>query len=278
MTLARAIFRTFLILQLCLWCHIAVAITGDSNPAELPPEDFSANAYIDSRGCLYIRVMFDDALHWVPQVAKNRVSVCGLSPTFGNPVAEALGLDPAMPVPAPTLQDVAVSKKKTAVIPKSQTAAAPQVTLPTTEKPEIAKKPEIAEKPGTTEKLAIAQTPEITRKPEVKAEAGSRNMPLGYATAWQDQPIQPCGTNCSRNAIMGTLKFVQVATFAVKANADQTAAKLKALGLPVVIKRSKIKGRIYCVVLTGPFEKKLSLMAALKTTRKAGFKDAFPRR
>lgn len=216
--------------------------------------------------------MFDDALHWVPQVAKNRVSVCGLSPTFGNPVAEALGLDPAMPVPAPTLQDVAVLKKKTAVIPKSQTAAAPQVTLPTTGKPEIAKKP------GTTKKLSIAQTPEITRKPEVKAEAGSRNMPLGYATAWQDQPIQPCGTNCSRNAIMGTLKFVQVATFAVKANADQTAAKLKALGLPVVIKRSKIKGRIYCVVLTGPFEKKLSLMAALKTTRKAGFKDAFPRR
>ena len=35
MTLARAILRTFLILQLCLWCHIAVAITGDSNPADL---------------------------------------------------------------------------------------------------------------------------------------------------------------------------------------------------------------------------------------------------
>ena len=286
MTFARVIFRTFVILYLSLWCHIAVAITGDSNPAELPPEDFSANAYIDSRGCLYIRVMFDDALHWVPQVAKNRVSVCGLSPTFGNPVAEALGLDPAMPVPAPTLQDVAVSKKKTAVIPKSQTAAAPQVTLPTTEKPEIAKKPEIAEKPGTTEKLAIAQTPEITRKSEArqkpalapKAAVKSQNMPLGYATAWQDQAIEPCGTKCVSGASAAALRFVQVATFAVKANAERTAAKLKALGLPVVIKRSKIKGRIYCVVLAGPFEKKPGLMTALKTTRKAGFKDAFTRR
>ena len=169
MTFVRVIFRTFVILYLSLWCHIAVAITGDSNPAELPPEDFSANAYIDSRGCLYIRVMFDDALHWVPQVAKNRVSVCGLSPTFGNPVAEALGLDPAMPVPAPTLQDVAVSKKKTAVIPKSQTAAAPQVTLPTTGKPEIAKNSEIAEKPGTTEKPGTPKScrlPKPQRSPE----------------------------------------------------------------------------------------------------------------
>ena len=284
MTLARAIFRTFLILQLCLWCHIAVAITGDSNPAELPPEDFSANTYVDSRGCLYIRVVFDDVLHWAPRVAKTRVPVCGLPLTFGKPAAESLGLDPVMPVPAPTLQDVAVSKKKTGVTPISETAAVSQVAPPTTGKPATTKKAETTEKPETTEKSestktpAIAQTPEITRKPEVKAEAGSRNMPLGYATAWQDQPIQPCGTNCSRNAIMGTLKFVQVATFAVKANADQTAAKLKALGLPVVIKRIKIKGRIYCVVLTGPFEKKLSLMAALKTTRKAGFKDAFPRR
>jgi len=263
-----------------------VAITGDSNPAELPPEDFSANAYIDSRGCLYIRVMFDDALHWVPQVAKNRVSVCGLSPTFGNPVAEALGLDPAMPVPAPTLQDVAVSKKKTAVIPKSQTAAAPQVTLPTTGKPEIAKNSEIAEKPGTTKKLSIAQTPEITRKSEArqktalapKAAVKSQNMPLGYATAWQDQAIEPCGTKCVSGATAAALRFVQVATFAVKANAERTAAKLKALGLPVVIKRSKIRGRMYCVVLAGPFEKKPGLMTALKTTRKAGFKDAFTRR
>ena len=152
--------------------------------------------------------MFDAALHWVPQVAKNRVSVCGLSPTFGNPVAEALGLEPAMPVPAPTLQDVAVSKKKTAVIPKSQTAAAPQVTLPTTEKPDISKKPEIAETPGTTENLAIAQTPEITRKSEArqkpalapKAAVKSQNMPLGYATAWQDQAIEPCGTKCVSGA------------------------------------------------------------------------------
>ena len=280
MTFVRVIFRTFVILYLSLWCHIAVAITGDSNPAELPPEDFSANAYIDSRGCLYIRVMFDDALHWVPQVAKNRVSVCGLSPTFGNPVAEALGLDPAMPVPAPTLQDVAVLKKKTAVIPKSQTAAAPQVTLPTTGKPEIAKKP------GTTKKLSIAQTPEITRKSEArqkpalapKAAVKSQNMPLGYATAWQDQAIEPCGTKCVSGATAAALRFVQVATFAVKANAERTAAKLKALGLPVVIKRSKIRGRMYCVVLAGPFEKKPGLMTALKTTRKAGFKDAFTRR
>ena len=145
MTLARAIFRTFLILQLCLWCHIAVAITGDSNPAELPPEDFSANTYVDSRGCLYIRVVFDDVLHWAPRVAKTRVPVCGLPPTFGKPAAESLGLDPVMPVPAPTLQDVAVSKKKTGVTPISETAAVSQVAPPTTGKPQTNEKPETTE-------------------------------------------------------------------------------------------------------------------------------------
>ena len=152
MTLARAIFRTFLILQLCLWCHIAVAITGESNPAELPPEDFSANTYIDSRGCLYIRVVFDDVLHWAPRVAKTRVPVCGLPQTFGKPAAEPLGLDPVMPVPAPTLQDVAVSKKKTGVTPLSETAAVSQVAPPTTGKPATTKKAETTEKPETTEK------------------------------------------------------------------------------------------------------------------------------
>ncbi|HBS39102.1 MAG TPA: hypothetical protein DEA75_11955, partial [Rhodobacteraceae bacterium] len=141
-------------------------------------------------------------------------------------------------------------------------------------------------KPGTTKKLAIAQTPEITRKSEArqkpalapKAAVKSQNMPLGYATAWQDQAIEPCGTKCVSGATAAALRFVQVATFAVKANAERTAAKLKALGLPVVIKRSKIRGRMYCVVLAGPFEKKPGLMTALKTTRKAGFKDAFTRR
>ena len=268
MTLMRAISRTFVTLQLCLWCHIAVAVAGDDGPSELPPEAFTANTYIDSRGCVYVRAGLDDVVHWLPQVTKTRTPVCGRSPTFGDPVAQALGPDPALPVPAPTLQDVAVSKKKISVAPTSESLAPTDI------------KPLAGRKPTTTGKLENDEKPKIAEKPKStsKTVRVPRHMPLGYATAWQDQSVEGCGTRCGSRSSVVALRFVQVATFAVKANANRTVAKLDTLGLPILIRESKIKGRVYCVVLSGPFERKTDLLAALKMMQAAGFKDAFARR
>jgi hypothetical protein len=50
------------------------------------------------------------------------------------------------------------------------------------------------------------------------------------------------------------------------------------MGIPTVIKQNTIDGKVYCVVLSGPFDQRTDLIIALKATQKAGFKDAFERR
>ena len=116
--------------------------------------------------------------------------------------------------------------------------------------------------------------------------AGPENMPLDYATAWQTQTTkrtalannEPCGPEVLSAGMSLRSRFVQVATFSVRANADRTVARLKTMGMPTVIKQNKINGKVYCAVLSGPFDQKTDLNAALKTAQKAGFKDAFARR
>lgn len=72
-------------------------------------------------------------------------------------------------------------------------------------------------------------------------------------------------------------KYVQVGTFGEIANADRTAARLKALGLPVRQAQVTRGGNRYRVVLAGPFSDRAKLSAALRAARKAGFRDAFLR-
>ena len=115
---------------------------------------------------------------------------------------------------------------------------------------------------------------------------GPENMPLDYATAWQTQTTkrialannEPCGPEALSAWSSLRSRFVQVATFSFRANADRTVARLKTMGMPTVIKQYKMNGKVYCAVLSGPFDQKTDLNAALKTAQKAGFKDAFARR
>ncbi|MDQ7069614.1 MAG: SPOR domain-containing protein [Rhodobacterales bacterium] len=72
-------------------------------------------------------------------------------------------------------------------------------------------------------------------------------------------------------------KYVQVGTFGEIANADRTAARLKALGLPVRQAQVTRGGNRYRVVLAGPFNDQAKISAALRAARKAGFRDAFLR-
>jgi len=72
-------------------------------------------------------------------------------------------------------------------------------------------------------------------------------------------------------------RFVQVGTFADPANAERTAARLQALGLPVGFANLTHNGTQMRVVAAGPFATEAELQAALRAARGAGFSDAFTR-
>lgn len=69
-------------------------------------------------------------------------------------------------------------------------------------------------------------------------------------------------------------QFIQVGSFRTPANAQATAQRLAATGLPVLIRRSA-SGE---VVMAGPFSSDRALGNALAAAHRAGFPGAFPRR
>jgi cell division septation protein DedD len=72
-------------------------------------------------------------------------------------------------------------------------------------------------------------------------------------------------------------QYVQVATFAVPANARNTVRRLQNAGLPVRVGQYSRGGKNYQVVLAGPFASQGRMGAALDAVRRAGFADAFLR-
>ncbi|WP_169052681.1 SPOR domain-containing protein [Pseudooceanicola onchidii] len=69
-------------------------------------------------------------------------------------------------------------------------------------------------------------------------------------------------------------RYVQVGSFRTPSNAQATAQRLAAAGLPVTI-RNDASGQ---VVMAGPFGSDRAIGHALRTAQKAGFPGAFPRR
>jgi len=128
-------------------------------------------------------------------------------------------------------------------------------------------------------------------------------LPPPYAPRWPDahlqQPAAPQGHAAPAQRVaqatapratlstMGTAapattaatagRYVQIGTFGVSANAQNTIARLQQRGLPVATSSVRRGGQALQVVMAGPFSNPSEAQAALGTARALGFGDAFLR-
>ncbi|MFM2355771.1 MAG: hypothetical protein RLZZ528_1507 [Pseudomonadota bacterium] len=133
--------------------------------------------------------------------------------------------------------------------------------------------------------------------PVRQAEAPAARLPQGYEPAWDDDRLNPNrGARTSAAAAEPVARveaaapspavaatpqsgpgggYVQVGAFAVAANARAAADMLRALGLPVAERATRLGSKDATIVLAGPFADGTGARAALKKLRSAGFADAF---
>jgi SPOR domain len=144
--------------------------------------------------------------------------------------------------------------------------------------------------------LTPLATPAVVPPPATVAQAPIRLAPVeavspppGYEAVWDDGRLNPnrglpavqASVNVSAMNLPQPVatghRYVQVGTFGDPANADRTAARLQALGLPVGFATVTRNGRQLRVVAAGPFGDAATLQSALEAARSAGFADAFTR-
>lgn len=399
-----------------------VALAQSSGPAEVPPNSYAANQYVDSTGCAYIRAGIGGNTNWVPRLKADRSQMCGLMPSLAprpaapTAVASAApqqqtqtgvaaspttvitqsgatvggstamsgatlpGTEPARTMTGGTMTAVAPSApmapgaaamSPAAPAPAGVASAPAQAPVPLGPAKPTYGAPMGLEAPGVvlapTGRVvtygASGQTVQVrsaggTRRVAAEvcaaiaaghvfvyadthewvvcpgqrqasaAPAGPRSAPpteryglfnqsvvpasnpavtaaeaatiptppQGYRTAWTDDRLNPhrgpqpaalvpvatgtSGGAVSLAAATGAASggYVQVGTFGQPSNAQGTAARLMAMGLPAATGRVTQGGRSLTVVMAGPFANAQTLATALQLVRGSGFSDAYVRR
>ena len=64
-------------------------------PAETPPPSYRADQYVDSAGCIFVRVGVGANTEWVPRVGRDRRQLCGYQPTNAGQRMTASATAPA---------------------------------------------------------------------------------------------------------------------------------------------------------------------------------------
>ena len=112
--------------------------------------------------------------------------------------------------------------------------------------------------------VVVAAAPLVPTQVQAQTRTSTKTRPA--------EAIAETATQAAANP-----SYVQVGSFAVPANADGAAARLKALGLPVAKAQITSGGKALQVIYAGPFASAAAAAQALSLARGAGFGDAFIR-
>ncbi len=112
--MANALWLRAAVLGLTAGLSMGGVSSAQGVPAEIPSASYSGDQYVDSRGCVFVRVGFGATTEWVPRVGRDRQPVCGFAPSGGGAggapdLASTAGVTiiggaapaPAAPAPAP---------------------------------------------------------------------------------------------------------------------------------------------------------------------------------
>ena len=101
----------------------AKILQADNRPAELPPVSFTGKQYVDSKGCVYIKVGYGAHITWVPRVNRQRMVFCSSrnKPSLSPAQLATISGKPATRLIKPAI--VATETKTVAVTTETKTPA-----------------------------------------------------------------------------------------------------------------------------------------------------------
>lgn len=289
----------------------AQTLRDTSGPAEMPPASYTGGQYVDSKGCVFIRAGVGGNVTWVPRVNRDRTVVCGQKPTTVVTPQTVAAPSKVEALPTPTSKPVVVTAPapQRVVVPTRVAPPAPMPQVAADYSINQCKTREGARcgpQDWHPSQSWTVRSGQAVAAPTRKTVVAPRSLTHGttdtakYRATWDDgrlNPLRglrpssatvPVPSISTRSAVAVAQpavrarvasntpvsgRYVQVGSFGVAQNAQATAGRLQAAGLPATLTKS---GR-YTVVVVGPFAANSGLTMALNTVRRNGFSDAFTR-